>query len=83
MKKWNKKNWLYVAAICLVVISAWIVLGNTNLEITEYYVSSSGIPDPFDGFEIAQISDLHNAEFGDKNKDLLVLLSQIKPDEET
>ena len=80
MKKWNKKNWLCVAAICLVVISAWIVLGNTNLEITEYYVTSSKIPDSFDGFEIAQISDLHNAEFGDENKDLLVLLSQIKPD---
>ena len=80
MKKWNKKNWLYVAAICLVVISAWIVLGNTNLEITEYYVTSARIPDSFDCFEIAQISDLHNAEFGDENKDLLVLLSQIKPD---
>ena len=80
MKKWNKKNWLYVAAICLVVISAWIVLSNTNLEITEYYVTSARIPDSFDCFEIAQISDLHNAEFGDENKDLLVLLSQIKPD---
>ena len=80
MKKWNKKNWLCVTAICLVVISARIVLGNTNLEITEYYVSSSRIPDPFDGFEFAQISDLHNAEFGDENEDLLVLLSQIKPD---
>ena len=80
MKRWNKKHWLCSIAISLVVISAYILLGNTNLEITEYYVSSSKIPDPFDGFEIAQISDLHNAEFGDKNKDLLVLLSQIKPD---
>ena len=80
MKKWNKKNWLCVIAICLVVISGWIVLGNTNLEITEYYVTSARIPDSFDCFEIAQISDLHNAEFGDENKDLLVLLSQIKPD---
>ena len=80
MKKWNKKNWLCVIAICLVVISVWIVLGSTNLEITEYYVTSARIPDSFDCFEIAQISDLHNAEFGDENKDLLVLLSQIKPD---
>lgn len=79
MKKWNKKHWLCCIAISLVVISAWILLGNTQLEITEYYVSSSRIPDPFDGFEIAQISDLHNAEFGDENKDLLVLLSQIGP----
>ena len=66
-------------AISLVVIVVWILLGNTKLEITEYYVTSSRIPDSFDGFEIAQISDLHNAEFGDKNKDLLVLLSQIEP----
>ena len=80
MKKWNKKNWLCVIAICLVVISVWIVLGSTNLEITEYYVTSARIPDSFDCFEIAQISDLHNAEFGDENKDLLALLSQIKPD---
>ncbi len=80
MKKRNKKHWLCAIAFCLVVISAWIVPGNTNPDITEYYVTSSRIPDPFDGFEIAQISDLHNAEFGDENEDLLVLLSQIKPD---
>ena len=80
MKRWNKKHWLCFIAISLIVISACILLGNTNLEITEYYVSSPRIPDPFDGFEIVQISDLHNAEFGDENKDLLVPLSQIEPD---
>lgn len=80
MKRWNKKHWLCSIAISLVVISAYILLGNTNLEITEYYVTSSRLPDSFDGFEIAQISDLHNAEFGDANEDLLRLLSQIKPD---
>ena len=80
MKKWNKKHWLCAIAICIVVISVWIIQDNTNLEITEYYVTSSEIPDSFDCFEIAQISDLHNAEFGDENKDLLILLSQIKPD---
>ena len=73
-------HWLCAIAICLVVISVWIIQGNANLEITEYYVTSSEIPDSFDSFEIAQISDLHNAEFGDENKDLLILLSQIKPD---
>ena len=80
MKKWNNKHWLCSIAISLVVISACILLGNIKLEITEYYVTSSRLPDSFDGFEIAQISDLHNAEFGDANEDLLRLLSQIKPD---
>ena len=80
MKRWNKKHRLCVIALCLVVISACILLGNTKLEITEYYVSSSRIPDPFDGFEIAQISDLHNAEFGEENNKLLELLAEVEPD---
>ena len=70
---------LCVIVICLIIFTVWIVQGNTKLELTEYNVISSKVPDPFDGFEIAQISDLHNAEFGDENKDLLVLLSQIEP----
>ena len=74
MKKWNKKHWLCVIAICLIAISVWIVQGNLNLEITEYYVTSPEIPGSFDCFEIAQISDLHNAEFGQRNSDLLELL---------
>ena len=80
MKKWNKKHWLCVIAICLIAISVWIVQGNLNLEITEYYVTSPEIPGSFDCFEIAQISDLHNAEFGQRNSDLLELLSEVEPD---
>ena len=80
MKRWNKKNWLCAAAICLIVLIFWVVQSNTNLEITEYYIASSKVPESFAGFEIAQISDLHNAEFGEKNGELLELLSQADPD---
>ena len=31
-------------------------------------------------FRIAQVSDLHNAEFGENNAELLKLLSESKPD---
>ena len=37
-------------------------------------VSSNRIPAAFSGFRIAQVSDLHNAEFGDGNAELLNLL---------
>ena len=30
-------------------------------------------------FEIAQVSDLHNTEFGEENSDLLELLSEVEP----
>ena len=43
-------------------------------------ISSGRIPAVFSGFRIAQVSDLHNAEFGDGNAELLKLLSESKPD---
>jgi predicted MPP superfamily phosphohydrolase len=53
---------------------------NTALTVSEYTVSASEIPAAFDGFRIAQISDLHNAEFGEGNEALLSLLSSTEPD---
>lgn len=79
MKKWSKKQWLCIIAICLVVISGWIVQDNTKIELAEYNVISSKVPEPFVCFEIAQVSDLHNAEFGEGNSDLLALLSEVEP----
>ena len=79
MKKWSKKQWLCIIAICLVVISGWIVQDNTKIELAEYNVISSKVPEPFVCFEIAQVSDLHNAEFGKGNSDLLALLSEVEP----
>ena len=79
MKKWSKKQWLCIIAICLVVIKGWIVQDNTKIELAEYNVISSKVPEPFVCFEIAQVSDLHNAEFGKGNSDLLALLSEVEP----
>ena len=79
MKKRNKKQWLCVIAICLVVLTVWIVQDNTKLELTEYNVTSSKVPESFACFEIAQVSDLHNAAFGEGNNDLLALLSEVEP----
>ena len=41
---------------------------------------SDRIPEAFSGFRIAQVSDLHNAEFGEGNSKLIELLSQTDPD---
>lgn len=42
-------------------------------------VSSNRIPAAFNGFRIAQISDLHNAVFGEDNAELLQILSECEP----
>ena len=80
MKKWSKKHLQWSAVICLIVLTMWIVMTNTKLEITEYKIRLSSVPEAFDGFRIVQVSDLHNAEFGEKNSKLLKLLSETCPD---
>ena len=50
------------------------------MELNTYTISSRGLPDAFDGYRIAQISDLHNAEFGDGNQRLLDMLREAEPD---
>ena len=58
----------------------WTVWGNTALMTNAVAISSSRIPAAFSGFRIAQVSDLHNAEFGKNNTELLKLLSESRSD---
>ena len=76
-----KKKWILVLlALILAVLIVWTLWGNTALEVNEYEIVNDRIPQGFDGFRIAQISDLHNAEFGERNEKLIQLLSQTDPD---
>ena len=63
-----------------VALAGWLLWGNTALQISEYQVFASRLPAGFDGFRIAQISDLHNAQFGPENEKLLTALEKAKPD---
>lgn len=81
MKQKRSAKTLAVAAGGLALgVSAWTLWGNTALTVTPVTVSSRRIPPGFSGFRIAHLSDLHNAEFGKKNKRLLKLLKEISPD---
>ena len=72
-----------ILAICAAVLAALLVWGaweNTALVLTRYTVQSPDIPAAFDGFRIAQVSDLHNSEFGKDNERLLGMLRTAQPD---
>ena len=78
-----KGNWKIILPIIvaiILVLVVWIRWGNTALEINEYKIVSNSVPQNFHGFRIAQVSDLHNAEFGEGNSKLIQLLSQTEPD---
>lgn len=81
MKKLCKEHWPWILIIALLLIFIiYVIWGNISLEITEYTVISDRLPESFSGFRIAQISDLHNTEFGRDNSRLLEKLKDIQPD---
>ena len=80
MKKLNKKTVLIVSVLVILCLGIWTLWGNTALEVNEYEIVSDRIPEAFTGFRIAQVSDLHNAEFGEENWKLIKMLSQTDPD---
>ena len=80
MKKLNKKMVLIVSVLVIQCLGIWTLWGNTALKVNEYKILSDKIPEAFSGFWIAQVADLHNAEFGEDNEMLIELLFQIDPD---
>ena len=83
MKKGKRKVKLIIL-LCIILIGLtlviWTMWGNTALVVSEFSISSDRLPVPFSGFRIAQVSDLHNAEFGENNAKLLQLLCECQPD---
>ena len=76
-KKWR------VPLICaglLLMFVLWVIWGNQAVKTTVYHIHDPKLPAGFGGYRIAQISDLHNAEFGHDNQTLLDILPQQKPD---
>ena len=71
---------LAVVAAVLLTLIIWTAWGNTALELNTYTISSDRLPEAFDGYRIAHVSDLHNTEMGKDNKKLITMLRESKPD---
>lgn len=67
-----------VILILIAALIAWAAIDSRNIDVTRFTVS--GAPEAFSGFKIAQISDLHNAEFGTDNQKLIDILKSEAPD---
>lgn len=71
---------LAVVAAVLLTLIIWTAWGNTALELNPYLISSDRLPEAFDGYRIAHVSDLHNTEIGKDNEKLLAMLREADPD---
>ena len=80
LKKPYKKAIIIALAVLLVCLTIWILWENNALELNYVAVCSNRLPERFEGFRIAQVSDLHNTQFGKNNRKLLDLLRESQPD---
>lgn len=76
MKKKKKITILIITA----VLFLWLLWGNRTIELNRITIFSKDLPSAFSGYKIAQISDLHNAQFGNENAMLIRLLKEASPD---
>ena len=70
----------FLVALAAVPVIIWTVWSNCTVGMTRYSVLSSRLPPAFHDYTIAVISDLHNAEFGEENSQLLELIRAEQPD---
>lgn len=74
---------LIVIAALLVVFAAVLLWGaweNAAVRLHALEVRDEKLPSAFDGFTIAHVSDLHNAQFGEDQAKLVALLKEAKAD---
>lgn len=79
MDKRKRKRWIVLVALCalLACLIPYLLWANTVLTVS--HVELDLLPGE-GSFTIAQVSDLHNAEFGGGNGELLTILEEAEPD---
>lgn len=75
--KGNLKKRLIIYAVIAVVLVLFCSWQNNMLTVSEYTYKSDKISE---GFTIVQISDLHNKNYGKKQKRLIEKISALEPD---
>jgi uncharacterized protein len=70
---------LLLILVLIMGVFVYFFWGNNHIKITEFDYANSKIPVAFDGFTIAQISDLHNKLFGKNQKYILAKLKSVAP----
>ena len=78
-RKKARRRVFAIIVLALLVLYAFNY-SNSTIIAEEYTVSVKGLPEAFEGYRIAVVSDTHGSSFGEGNEDILSLLREHKPD---
>ena len=77
----KKSKIILLCLLCFVIaFLGWNIYQNQFIQVNEIAIKCETLPEEFVGYKIVQVSDLHNAEFGENNEGLLLLIEEKKPD---
>ena len=79
VRKIKNRTTIILVMLLISIMVSWVIWGNLSVETTKLTVISKDLPEAFDKFSIAHISDLHNAEYGKNNEKLIDILEAESP----
>ena len=77
-KKARRRAFIIILLVVLLVYA--FNYSNSEIVAEEYTVTLAGLPESFEGYRIAQLSDIHGNSFGEDNIDILAILREQEPD---
>ena len=79
VRKIKNRTTIILVMLLISIMVSWVIWGNLSVETNKLTVTSKDLPEAFDNFSIAHISDLHNAEYGKNNEKLIDILEAESP----
>ena len=80
--KQQKPRFMFLKLFLIVVLilAALFFDSNFRIDVSEYTLEYKNLPESFDGYRMAVLSDFHAAEFGEGNSRLISAIERAKPD---
>ena len=78
--KINKKRTFLITIILIILGCLFVYFENNNIVITKYTYKNEQVPSQFENLKILQISDLHNAQFGKNQNNIIRKIKKCQPD---
>ncbi len=76
----SKKKKIFIIILTVIMCIVWGIWSNVTIGITHYTITNNKIPSSFNHYKIVVLSDLHNAQFGKNNYQIISSVERECPD---